>query len=81
MPEAFDHRLRVVRPLLPEQVDWIELHGLSVGRARADLRFERAGNNRVHVKALRVEGKLDVVPETGDTTLIEGPCPARARSR
>ena len=40
-PEAFDGRLRIVRPVLPDGVDRVELHRLRVGEARVDLRFTR----------------------------------------
>ena len=61
-PEAFDHRLRVVRPLLPNWTDWVEVCRLRVGTARVDLRFEQAGD-RVALKVLAVDGELEVVME------------------
>ena len=61
MPEAFDKRLRVVRPILPDFVDEVELHRLRVGEAQVDLRFERNANDVVTVHTLRVTGRLDVV--------------------
>jgi glycogen debranching enzyme len=60
-PDGFAKRLRVVRPVLPDGANELELHGLRVGAARADLRFERAGGPRATVKVLKVEGPLDVV--------------------
>ncbi|HEX6964283.1 MAG TPA: glycogen debranching N-terminal domain-containing protein [Gemmatimonadaceae bacterium] len=63
VPEAFEHRLRIVRPLLPHFVEWIELRHLAVGDAHTDLRFERAGSE-VAVRVLGVHGNLDVVVET-----------------
>jgi glycogen debranching enzyme len=36
--------LRVVRPLLPENVEWIELRRLNVGESSIDLRFRREGD-------------------------------------
>ena len=62
-PEAFDKRLRIVRPMLPDEVNWIEVRRLRVGSARADMRFERAGE-RVAVKTLKVHGPLDIVTES-----------------
>jgi glycogen debranching enzyme len=58
-PEAFDNRLRVVRPVLPDDVTWLELMGLRVGNGRIDLRFRRA-RNRTEVEILRNDGILDV---------------------
>jgi glycogen debranching enzyme len=62
VPEAFEHRLRIVRPLLPHLVDRLELHHLAVGDAHVDLRFERSGHE-VTVRVLNVRGNLDVVVE------------------
>jgi glycogen debranching enzyme len=66
IPEAFDNRLRIVRPILPELVPWVELRRLRVGRARADLRFEQRTDGDVSVEVLRRTHELDVVvePET-----------------
>ncbi|HEU4571969.1 MAG TPA: glycogen debranching N-terminal domain-containing protein, partial [Candidatus Limnocylindrales bacterium] len=38
-PEAFDRRLRIVRPRLPPFVDRLEIRGLPVGSDRLDLTF------------------------------------------
>jgi glycogen debranching enzyme len=62
-PEAFDHRLRIERPLMPEFADRIELRHLRVGDAMADLRFRRATGARADVEVLKVEGHLDVLIE------------------
>jgi hypothetical protein len=62
VPEAFERRLRIVRPLLPDFIDRLEVRGLCVGRARADLKFERISDG-VAVKVLKVEGVLDVIIE------------------
>jgi hypothetical protein len=64
-PEAFDRRLRVVRPLVPESVSRIELTGLRVGGASVDLRFTRADHDRAKVEVVKTMGKLDVVVEDG----------------
>jgi glycogen debranching enzyme len=60
-PEAFDRRLRICRPVLPELARRLEIHGLRVGNAHADLKFERGHNGSVHVTVLKVCGDLDVV--------------------
>ena len=62
-PEGHENRLRVVRPVLPEHVNHVEIRRLGVGEARADLRFERAGKE-IEVKVLKVDGTLDVAVET-----------------
>jgi len=61
MPEAFDRRLRIVHPILPDFIDEVELHRLRVGDAQVDLRFERNTGKVFTVKTLRVTGRLDVV--------------------
>ncbi len=61
-PEAFDHRLRIIRPILPDFVDKIDVRRLRVGNARVDLRFERT-HEGISVQVLSVDGKLDVVVE------------------
>jgi hypothetical protein len=59
--EAFDRRLRIVRPVLPDFVHALEVHRLRVGDDRVDLRFERTGSGKVAVDVLAVEGHLEVV--------------------
>lgn len=61
-PEAFERRLRVVRPILPPFVGRVEMRNLRVGKARADLLFERT-NGRISVSLLGAEGELDLVVE------------------
>jgi glycogen debranching enzyme len=61
-PEAFDHQLRVVRPILPEILTRVELHRLRVGGDRVDLRFERSGGGMA-VQVLGRMGGLNVVVE------------------
>ena len=40
-PDAFNRRLRIVRPLLPKVVERVDLLRLAVGAAKVDLRFSR----------------------------------------
>lgn len=61
-PEAFEGRLRIVRPMLPGAADWIELRRLRVGRARVDLRFERSGDG-VAVRESGRQGDLEIIVE------------------
>ncbi|HET7030312.1 MAG TPA: glycogen debranching N-terminal domain-containing protein [Candidatus Limnocylindrales bacterium] len=60
--DAFEHRLAVVRPTLPAFVGRLELRGLRVGDASADLAFERTAG-RTTASVGRVAGDLDVVIE------------------
>lgn len=65
VPEGLEGRLRIVRPMLPDFVDALEVYGLRVGAAKVDLRFttrsnRKTHNGKTHVEVLRVEGPLDV---------------------
>lgn len=62
-PEAFDQRLRVVRPVLPCFIDQLDVAGLRVASASVDLRFERDASGAVTVDVRKLEGALDVVVE------------------
>jgi glycogen debranching enzyme len=63
-PEAFEKRLHLVRPILPDLIDRLEVKGLRVGEARVDLCFERTRSDRCAVNVLNVEGELDVIIDT-----------------
>lgn len=58
-PDAFDRRLRVVRPILPEEIGRVDLRDIRVGDARADLRFVRTPDG-VDLEVLDVDGELEV---------------------
>jgi glycogen debranching enzyme len=62
-PDGFGGRLRVVRPRLPADCAYVELHGLRVGEASIDLRFATASQGKVGVEVLRKHGNLDVLTE------------------
>jgi glycogen debranching enzyme len=73
-PEAFESRLRIVDPWMPGFVDMLELTGLRVGSATADLRFESAkagGEGPAKVRVLRIEGNLDVRVESSTDVAME----------
>jgi len=63
VPEAFERRLRIVRPTLPGTVDELHIQGMKVGQARVDLQYERTRDGTVGVRVLKVDGALDVVVE------------------
>jgi glycogen debranching enzyme len=63
-PRAFDHRLEIVRPMLPGWMHCLEMNRLSVGQAQTDLRFERQPNGSIKVTVVRVDGPLDVKVRT-----------------
>jgi glycogen debranching enzyme len=61
-PDAFDRRLRIVRPVLPENINRVEVNQLRVGAARVDLLFERKGGEIV-ARDVSVDGDLEIVLE------------------
>lgn len=58
-PDAFANRLRIVRPRLPDFVSRIELRGLRVGEASADLEFMRTADG-AEVNIQKTSGQLSV---------------------
>jgi glycogen debranching enzyme len=58
--DATDRRVSFTRGTLPENIDWLQLSNLSVGRARVDLRLERHTHD-LGVTVLRREGAVDIV--------------------
>lgn len=63
VPEAFEKRLRIVRPILPEMIDRFDVKGLHVGQAKVDLSFERTPEGAIAVKTERIDGELRVQVE------------------
>lgn len=61
-PDGFARRLRVVRPSLPDFVDWLELRDLRVGSGRVDLRFRRMPDATA-VERIGSDGDVDLVVE------------------
>jgi glycogen debranching enzyme len=43
VPDAFARTLHIIRPRLPEWLDWVDIKGLMIGTSHVDLRFERSG--------------------------------------
>ena len=58
-PDGFNYQLRIKRPMLPKYVDQVEIRGLRVGQACADVLFSRSGDH-VAVKVQRLEGEMEV---------------------
>ena len=58
--DAFERKLRITRPVLPEFVDRLEMRGLRVGDARGDLKFTRAEGDAVAVEVLSISGELEI---------------------
>ncbi|HXS78363.1 MAG TPA: glycogen debranching N-terminal domain-containing protein [Terracidiphilus sp.] len=57
--DAFNNRLRVLRPILPNGVTELEFRRIKIGGQTVDLHFERTGDGRVNVDA-RKQGKVEV---------------------
>ncbi|HWI78363.1 MAG TPA: glycogen debranching N-terminal domain-containing protein [Ramlibacter sp.] len=60
-PDAFNRRLHIAQPVLPESVNELRLERLRVGDAAADISFKRNRQGEVSVAAVRTDGELDVV--------------------
>lgn len=60
VPKAFENRLQVLRPVLPESINHLELLRLRVGKSSVDLRFERGPDGLATTHVIKVHGKLDV---------------------
>jgi glycogen debranching enzyme len=52
--------LRVLRPRLPEWLEWVELTDVKVGSARVDLRFQRVTGGAIDLKASVQAGTLRI---------------------
>lgn len=61
-PDAFNRRLRIQTPALPEWLGWVAVRGLRVGEARVDLRYARS-EGATHVAVLGKVGDLAVSVE------------------
>jgi glycogen debranching enzyme len=62
-PDGFEKRLRVVRPVLAENVNCVEIRGLAVGAARVDLVIERPIDG-IDVRVAAIDGELNVMVES-----------------
>ncbi len=65
VPEAFQHRLRIVRPRLPHFVRQLDVRRLRVGPAHVDLHYELNRDGTVAVSVGKVDGPLNVQVEPG----------------
>jgi glycogen debranching enzyme len=62
-PDAFNHRLRIASPVLPDSVHTLSIEQLRVGEATARIVFARDGKGRVAVQDVNVDGHLDVTAD------------------
>jgi len=63
-PDAFSKRLRIVRPLLPQGLDRLNVKGLRVGGASVDLAFRR-GSAGIDAEVMNLDGELEVRVDKG----------------
>jgi glycogen debranching enzyme len=62
-PDAFNRRLHIRNPHLPDWLHWVKLHHLRVGEAEVDLRYERSAEHTL-VAVTRKHGDLEVSVES-----------------
>jgi glycogen debranching enzyme len=64
-PDAFNQRLKIVKPILPEFINQVEFRKLRVGQSSVNLRFERKRDRSLEVQVGEVTGDdLKVEVET-----------------
>jgi glycogen debranching enzyme len=62
-PDAFNCRLHIRKPRLPDWLEWVALRGLRIGEAEVDLRYERSAHQTL-VAVTRKRGDLEVSVES-----------------
>ena len=60
VPNAFENRLQILRPVLPDFVQSLELQRLRVGKSTVDLRFSRGSDGNLSTEVMKVHGDLNV---------------------
>jgi glycogen debranching enzyme len=65
VPKAFENRLQIVRPALPDFINQLELKRLRVGKSSVDLKFERKADGTVHTRVVQLQGRLEVEVSEG----------------
>ena len=63
-PDAFNKRLKIAKPCLPEFINEVEFRHLRIGQASVDLRFERKRDGRLEAHVGEVIGELKVEVES-----------------
>jgi predicted trehalose synthase len=57
---AFENRLQILRSVLPDFVQSLELRRLKVGKSTVDLRFNRGSDGTLAAVVMNVHGDLHV---------------------
>src|SRR6185437_1684906 len=60
VPDAFNCRLRVIRPVLPDNVGELEFRRIKVGQGSVDLKFRRSRDGGVQVEPANRTGGVEV---------------------
>jgi glycogen debranching enzyme len=63
--DAFNQRLRVVRPALPSFVNELDFRRIKIGDSTIDLHFEATSAGKVHVDVVKNSGSIKVEVEQG----------------
>jgi glycogen debranching enzyme len=63
-PDAFNKRLKIIKPFLPDFINQVELRHLRVGRSTVDLRYERKRDGSLEVQVGQATGDLKVEVES-----------------
>ncbi len=58
-PDGLNHRLKVMRPSLPDWLEWVTVQDLNIAGGTVDLRYERSGPDTL-VTVTRMEGPVHV---------------------
>jgi glycogen debranching enzyme len=58
--EPLENRVTLVNPVLPPWLEWIEIHGLEVGRSSIDLRVVH-GREAASVELIGRRGDIELV--------------------
>jgi hypothetical protein len=61
--DAFNKRLRVVRPVLPTFVNELDFRRIKIGDSTIDLHFKRATDGKVQVDVVNRSGSINVEVE------------------
>ncbi|HEX3156211.1 MAG TPA: glycogen debranching N-terminal domain-containing protein [Candidatus Angelobacter sp.] len=67
--DAFNRRLRVIRPMLPSFVNELDIRRVKIGDSLIDLRFEATRAGEVQVEVVKNSGSIKVDVEQGQERL------------
>jgi glycogen debranching enzyme len=59
-PNAFEHKLEIRQPMLPDSVNSLDITGLRIGDSTVNVHYGRASDGRAVVQALQSDARLQV---------------------